>query len=688
MIIAHEDLAKSGGPASSPLPHLVRGFGGNGWVNRYPGLTPRPQQEIMARHVAEALQADQPLLFEAGTGVGKSLVYLLNSILHAVSSERKGVISTHTIALQEQLRRKDIPLCREILRSNPETAAYADFKVAFLVGRGNYLCPNRLASALSNQTELFISSEQEELQSIHKQLRELHEGLRSEIRPSPSMEVWDSINADSSTCSRKRCSPDNCYYQKAKAIVQSADLVLVNHSLLFSLIQAGAAPREGRGILFPNDFVILDEAHTIPDIATDHFGLHLSNHGIERLLKGLYHSRRKKGLFLKYGSTDDMKAVEQALYISDEFFEGLRQKFFQTRNWQRVREPDLCENTLTPILRRVLYHLERVMDAVEMGAAREEIQDQRNRLHSMIVSLEEFLKGEEENTVHWIEQSGKKNQNITFRTAPLNIAPYLRASLFQREVSVVMTSATLSLGDEMANFRERSGSQSIEAGIVNSPFPYQQNLRIFAANDPLPRNQENRLDRQLVADYVKSIAPVGNGGTLVLFTSYADLFGVANLLEGMPELRRFPILRQEVGVSRSQLLETFKDSAGSILLGTESFWTGIDLPGLALTKLIIPKLPFRNPQQPVPQARQEWLIERGKHPFQDWSLPEALLQFRQGIGRLIRTMDDKGALFLLDSRILHKTYGKRFLEVLPHQQIVKGNLDSLFKSLNNWQPIL
>lgn len=688
MIIAHEDLAKAGGPAGSPLEGLVEGFAVDGWVNRYPGLTPRPQQEIMAHKVVEALLNDQSLLFEAGTGVGKSLVYLLSSILHAVHTGRKGVISTHTIALQEQLRQKDIPLCRQLLRSHPETAHLADFKIAFLVGRGNYLCPGRLAGAISNQTELFVSSEQEELLRIHNQLPSLRDGLRAEIDPAPSAEVWEAINADSSTCNRRRCSPENCFYQKAKAIVQGADLVLVNHSLLFSLIQAGASPRDGKGILFPNDFVILDEAHTVPDIATDHFGMHLSSVGVQRLLKGLYHSRRKKGLFLKYGSTDNMKAVEQALYISDEFFEGLRQKFFQTRNWQRVRDPNLCEDTLTPILRRVLYHLERVMDAMEAGAAREEVQDQRNRLHSMIVSLEEFLKGEEDNTVHWIEQTGRKQQNITFRTAPLNIAPYLRTSLFQREVSVVMTSATLSLGDNMANFRERTGSQLIPAGIVNSPFPYKQNLHVFASLDPLPPQQDNRLNPHLTARYVREIAVTGTGGTLVLFTSYADLFAVATLLDQEPALRDKQILRQESGTSRMQLLKTFKEHPGSILLGTESFWTGIDLPGQALTKLILPKLPFRNPQQPVPQARQEWLIERGKQPFQDWSLPEALLQFRQGIGRLIRSMEDRGALFLLDSRILHKTYGKRFIEVLPHQQIVKGNIDSLSKQLNKWQTVL
>jgi ATP-dependent DNA helicase DinG len=674
---------------SSALRMYLKGFAPSGWVNAYPGLTARPQQEEMAHEIAKALATDQSLLFEAGTGVGKSLVYLLGSILHAQSSSRKALISTHTIALQEQIRYKDIPLCRSILAANPETAQYANFKVAFLVGRSNYLCPTRLTHSISSQMELYQTAEQQALERVLHQLADYKDGFHSEIHPPLPAEIWDTINADSSTCNRKRCSPESCFYQRAKAAVQAADLVILNHSLLFSLIQAGASPEQGKGILFPNDFVVLDEAHTIPDIATDHFGMRLSSTTIERMLKGLYHERRKRGLFMKYGSADDMRSVQNSLQALHHCVYDLQSRFFTTRAWQRVRAPDDSGLPLTEHLRVTLKCVERVMDAMESGMARDEMLDQRNRLHSIIVSLESFFRGEEENNVHWMEASVKKQSAIHFRTAPLNVAPALRSALFQRQTSVILTSATLSLGDQMENFRKRSGANQLRGKVVHSPFPYKQNMRIFISDEASPTSQEyHRLEVFRTAEYVAQIACTGSGGTLVLFTSYSDLSAVYDCLANWRGQSLPTIFKQESGLSRTQLLDLYKQTPGSILLGTESFWTGIDLPGSLLTKLIIPRLPFRNPQQPVPQARHEWLIEQGKVPFVDWSLPEALLQFRQGVGRLIRGMSDQGALFILDSRVLHKSYGKRFLDVLPHNHYVKGNLANIATLLNQWQPIL
>ncbi len=687
MIFVYENGAAEAG-ISPALRTYMKGFAPDGWVNAYPGLTARPQQEEMAQEIARALDAEQSLLFEAGTGVGKSLVYLLGSILHAKSQSRKAVVSTHTIALQEQIRYKDIPLCRNILAANPDTAQYANFRVAFLVGRSNYLCPTRLTHTISNQTELYQTAEQEALERIVHQLSEYKDGFYTEIHPAPALEIWDSINADSSTCNRKRCSPESCFYQKAKAAVQAADLVILNHSLLFSLIQAGASPEQGKGILFANDFLVLDEAHTVPDIATEHFGMRLSSLSIDRMLKGLYHERRKRGLLVKYGSTDDIRSVQDSLLALRDFTHDLQQRFFQTRTWQRIREPDNSVLPLAVHLRATLKCVERVMDALESGMARDEMLDQRNRLHSIIVSLETFFQGEEENNVHWLETSGKRQQSIYFRTAPLDVAPALRRALFQRQTSVILTSATLSLGDQMENFRKRSGAQQALGQVVQSPFPYRENMRIFLSDEPAPQTQEYRLEVCRTAEYIARIACTGSGGTLVLFTSYSDLSAVHDRLANWTEQQLPTIFRQESGLSRTQLLDLFKQTPGSILLGTESFWTGIDLPGALLTKLILPKLPFRNPQQPVPQARQEWLIEQGKIPFIDWSLPEALLQFRQGVGRLIRGMEDRGALFLLDSRVLHKTYGKRFLDVLPHNHYVKGNLTTIANSLSQWQSFL
>jgi len=289
-------------PATPPPPptrapeFAARIFAEGGWLQDGLQLEHRPQQEQMARAVAAAMKADEPLLFEAGTGVGKSLAYLLPGIVHAIDQGRQLIVSTNTIALQEQLETKDLPLCRRVFEAAPEMVAYTKFKSTVLVGKSNYLCTTRLANALRDKHELFTTPEHEELLRIAAWAEVTQDGLRHELTPTVSHDVWDLVNADSSSCSRKYCDCEKCFYQRARGRMRQANVIVVNHSLLFAHINAGGAAEKGgaRGVLLPDDFVVLDEAHTVPEVATDHFGLRLSSYGTDRLLKHLYNPKTKR----------------------------------------------------------------------------------------------------------------------------------------------------------------------------------------------------------------------------------------------------------------------------------------------------------------------------------------------------------------------------------------------------------
>ena len=301
-------------------------FAGNGWLQDALQLEHRPQQEQMACAVAGAMSGDAVLLFEAGTGVGKSLAYLVPGIIHAIDQTRQMIVSTHTISLQEQIETKDLPLCRRLFESVEKLRHYAGFKSAVLVGKANYLCTTRLAHALQGRHELFGSVEQEELQRIAAWARETREGLRHELQPAPSPEVWEAVNADSSTCSHKNCGGEHCFYQRARARLRHAHVIIVNHSLLFSHLSAGGAAEKGgtRGVLFPDDFVVLDEGHTVPEVATDHFGLRLTSYGTDRLLKSLWNPAKKRGLLHRLGGAREKQLVEDALEAAEQFFGFLR----------------------------------------------------------------------------------------------------------------------------------------------------------------------------------------------------------------------------------------------------------------------------------------------------------------------------------------------------------------------------
>lgn len=671
MIGLHEQLDAPPPPPPSRAPELTAQiFAEGGWLQEGLSLEHRPQQERMARAVAAAFNKDSPLLFEAGTGVGKSLAYLLPGIIHAVDQSRQMLVSTHTIALQEQLDKKDLPLCRRVFAVHTELERYATFKSAVLVGKANYLCTTRLSHALRDKHELFATAEHSELQRIAAWAETSKDGLRHELSPPVSADVWEMVNADSSSCARKYCDCEKCFYQKARARLRAANVIIVNHSLLFTHINAGGAAEKGgsRGILFPDDFLVLDEAHTVPEVATEHFGLRLSSYGTDRLLKYLYNPKSKRGLLHKYGSAVDQQLVVDALEASEQFFAFLAERLLDKQPVVRVREEGFAEPIMDGPLLALMKSVRTLADRLDEGREREELLEQTTRLKTYQSTLNQFLSVADEKSVYWLERSGKRQSIVTLRSAPIDVAPHLREELLRRGTAVIFTSATLAMGGQIEPFQQRVGAEDVRAEIVQSPFDFERNMRVYLAADvPLPSPREARLAIDVLSDYVGFCTQRVTGGSLVLFTSYHDMRQVADAVEPLYSKSGRPFLMQGDGLSRTELARQMREGGRAVLFGTESFWTGIDVPGDALAQVIITRLPFEVPTHPVLEARTEWIRDRGGQPFSELTLPDALIKFRQGVGRLIRTATDRGIVTVLDSRILAKPYGRQFIECLPQR---------------------
>jgi len=681
MIGLHESFGGTPAPSNEWLQLVARAFAEGGWLQDALSLEHRPQQERMALNVARAFLDDDVLLAEAGTGVGKSLAYLVPGLIFAQTARRPMLVSTHTISLQEQIQQKDLELVRRLFRSAPELEKLAAFRSALLVGKAHYLCSTRLAQAIAAKAELFPSREQQELLRIAAWAQESKDGLRQELSPAPDPEVWEWVHADSSVCSRRNCDPEHCPYQRARARIREANLIIVNHSLLFSHIQAGGAAE--RGILFPDDFLVLDEAHTVPEVATEHFGLRVTSYGVDRFLKSLYHPQRKRGLLQKLGSARERQLVEDCLDASSLFFGHIRDRVLEKQPVVRIQSEEICE-PLPPEPFKILNQL--LVDLVNRlpdGPAHEELAEQRGKLGTYFTNIRQFLKLAAEDHVHWVERSGKQGQIVALRSAPIDVAPHIREALFEKDTSVVLTSATLAMGGQIEPFQHRIGAEQQRVIIEDSPFDYQRHMRVYVAADiPQPTPSNPRLALEELADYIRWCALKVSGGSLVLFTSYTDLNRCAEMLEPDFAAAERPLFVQGKLHSRTELTKRFKHAKNGILFGTDSFWTGVDVPGNALSQVIVTRLPFDVPSHPIAEARAEWVRDKGGNPFAELTLPEALVKFRQGIGRLIRTKTDRGLVTILDARVLTKTYGRLFIDCLPKREferLTKPTREQVFR---------
>jgi len=619
----------------------------------------RSEQQEMAVAVAQSLEQERHLVVEAGTGVGKSIAYLVPSILYALEQHKKAIISTQTINLQEQLLYKDIPILKKIL---PE-----EFEAALMKGRQNYLCPRRLERALQQADELFTTSEQGELGRIADWARRTTDGSLSDLPIEPDTKVWTQVCSEAHICTTKTCGQTaNCFFQQARKRLLVADVIVVNHTLLFMLLGTMEEQEEREsGYLFPNDFIIFDEAHTIEQVASRQIGITISQYGLRATIQRLYNARTRKGLFTV---TRDAAGVTLAASLADDvdrFFDAIGEAAdFRKGREVRVRRVDFVPDTISAPLAALQVRIVEVVKRSEDEFLKAELQELGRRIRDARLGIGIFLEQSAIGHVYWIERTGKTAQFFSLNAAPIDIAPVLRRMIFREDTCGVMTSATLAVGQrDLAYFRRRVGAMEADALQLGSPFDFTAQMKLFVVQK-MPDPRDARYTAAL-AEWVAHFLEESEGRAFVLFTSYRGMQQLAEEMQPFFASKKMNLLVQGQGAPRGKLLEQFKSTARSVLFGTDSFWMGVDVPGDALSNVIITRLPFAVPDHPLTEAKLELIQERGGDAFTEYSLPEAILKLRQGVGRLIRTKSDKGIVVILDNRIVTKPYGRAFLKALP-----------------------
>ncbi|MEX2284281.1 MAG: helicase C-terminal domain-containing protein [Gemmatimonadota bacterium] len=686
----------------------------------------RPSQREMLRSVAQAYNEGGVVLAEAGTGTGKSVAYLIPAIRWAVKNGERTVISTNTINLQEQLVRKDLPLLARVLVGDA-------FRFALVKGRHNYVSIRRAKLAAQGQTVLFDDPQRRALSGILEWLQSTTDGSLQDLPFTPPPEVWDEVLSDSDVCLRAKCPHfEQCFYQRSRREASLADVLVANHHLLFSDL----AVRKTQGnytapvVLPPYRRVVLDEAHNIEDAATEHLGASVSRRSLMRVLGRL--ERRGKGLLTAFESKlrsaePDFLQIEALRQIGDELIpliersrdrsaelfayldqmlvnaeDGvlrITESFTASEPW--INGLDTIHGNVLVLLDTLIKGIDRLRETVLVDRRwtqllNEQLVELNGALNRLIGAVEAlriaFTPADDAGLVRWLERRSQigGDANVLIRAAPVDLSEVMRDALFDRVDSAVLTSATLATREGFGFIRRRLGLASgvrIREETHASPFDYESQAMIVVPTDlPVPGAGENAAFDRATADVVAEMAATTAGGVFVLFTSYRSLRNVASELRRRGVQNRWPLFVQGEA-ARTRLLEAFVGSGSGVLLGVSSFWEGVDVPGDPLRGIVIAKLPFKVPTEPLTAARIEAIERNGGNSFMQYVLPHAALRLKQGFGRLIRTRTDRGAVVLLDRRVLEKAYGRFFLDSLPPAPIRTGNWSDLRLELGQFYGI-
>lgn len=648
----------------------------------------------MASAVEKSLSEAKHLVVEAGTGIGKSLAYLLPSGLWAVQNKKKVIVATYTKALQEQLTKKDLPIVQAALRKTG-----FPFQYSLLMGSTNYLCLSRLQRRLKRGPGLFEDGgskpspscapsgnalrrmdggSKDAAQMLLEWSKTAASGLRTEVPFRVPEPLWEEVCRDRDLCLGKKCSfREACLHRKDAARARQADVVVVNQHLFFA------------GMPLPAfDAVIFDEAHNLEEVAAHFLGFSLTNRNLKRLFDDILNPRSGRGLAGRVTVIPPnwlpriAEAIGDAHFAARAFFQELRSRLgldgageARQPKATRVRTPHIVPDPLSEPIQELAALLSEAVALSRSAEEEVEIKALRNRCVASVEQLNSFLHCKSKDHAYWVEVNrSRRSPQTSLNMAPLDVSDALRKDLFAKHCPVILTSATLAVNGSFAMLKSRLGlDESVEV-LLDSPFDYARQAVIhIAAGIPDPKEQE-AYERAAIERCPK-IAEAVTGGVFVLYTSWKMLAKSSEVLTGASTGR--PVFKQGDGTSQ-RILNDFKKAGNGILLATDTFWQGVDVPGPALSCVVIARLPFLAPDTPLEEARHEWLAAKGMNVFKEYVLPKAIIKFRQGVGRLIRSKSDFGAVVVLDPRIRTRKYGAMFLRSIPRCPQA-GSLDDLRK---------
>ncbi len=703
-------------------------------ASKLPDYEERPEQLRMAFAVSEAFNREQLAVIEAGTGTGKSLAYLVPALLWARANRERVVVSTRTINLQEQLIRKDLPF---LGRSTD-----LEFYAVLVKGRSNYYCLRRGETA-GREPGLFDQDLVEEFQQIARWAETTADGSREDLSFIPNYQVWEEVCCEADQCARVKCAHySRCFFHKARRQAARADILVVNHALLLSdlALRQQTDNYSATAVLPPFERIILDEAHHLEDVATSYFSSQVTRFTFARVLHRLRHPRKaNQGLLPRFldqlskelpqtmdelyrplhaeiesllvkrqqlleESLDELQGIGEWLpgalgkKVTDKFelkhrvMPDFRESHLWVELCERVERLRKGCHELAEKLVGLLRLCEPLPDAVaeKLNSTMVDLGGIAGRLEGLAADLGSFQAAADTSCV-WIEiREGRVGRGKGLITslcqAPLEVADSLNKALYQRFRTLVMTSATLAVAGAFGYFHSRVGLDRVEPGrlrelALESPFDYQRQALVAIPTDLPEPGRPNFA--AAVRDAVEKAVLCSQGRSFVLFTSYALLRQVHDELAPVLQAQRLHCLRQGQE-NRHRLLKRFAEDETSVLFGTDSFWEGVDVPGRSLEQVIIARLPFKVPTEPVLEARAQAIEQRGGDPFMEYTVPQAVIRFKQGFGRLIRHRNDRGVVLILDTRVVKKGYGRMFLRSLPPARTIRGDSHEVFRAIGDF----